>query len=460
VLFLLSRLTPSPLAMQLFHVGLASLAAWLVLRYFPLPPVPKVFLVFSYLLFFEFNIISRNYALGVLSLFLFCHFFAQKRSRPLLWGICLFVLANTSIYGLILALAAGAAALVRVLATPALKKNWASAAALCLGGLGTILSAAYLRPVVDSSFDRIAKLHTTLEPGLFNSVLSVFPKSFFQLPRFIFHFWNTNVLDGILSSLPVNLVLSLLVITLAVWLIKRSRAALFFYALSTAGMLAWTYVASEGFVRHQGHFFLAFLAALWMARGPVGQSGQEESSLAKRRGGMAFFEAALTFFLAVQCVGGLFAAGMDIAYPFSQAKAMAGYIERQRYAGLPMVGEMDYLMTPVSGYLDRKIYFMRGERIGSFVRWDLNRIQNVRLPDILTRAEQYTWIKKQDCLILLNFALDPAWEEPGRLMKLRITGPAIVANETYRLYVMKFKGPNVDRQDQVNGGGGQDRAAR
>jgi hypothetical protein len=148
----------------------------------------------------------------------------------------------------------------------------------------------------------------------------------------------------------------------------------------------------------------------------------------------------------VQAAGGLFAAGMDIVHPFSQAKAVAGYIRQKGFADLPIVGEMDYLMTPVSGYLNRKIYFVRGERLGSYVKWDMKRFQNVSPQLILERAEQFAWKKRKDCLILLNFHLDPGLERPGYLTKLTATGRAIVRGEVYRLYLLKYTGPQQPRR--------------
>ena len=151
VLYIITRLTSAPLSLQLFHVALASLSAWLVLRYAPFRLGQKVLLIFGYYLFFEYNIISRNYALGILSLFLFCVFYTRRRGQPLLWGTCLFVLANTSIYGLMLALSAGAAAGLDIIATKALRKRWTSYAALSLLVLGVILHLLCLAPVPDSS---------------------------------------------------------------------------------------------------------------------------------------------------------------------------------------------------------------------------------------------------------------------------------------------------------------------
>ncbi|MHB8095726.1 MAG: hypothetical protein ACYDH0_12395 [Candidatus Aminicenantales bacterium] len=443
ILFLLGRLTASPLSMQLLHVGLAAVSAGLVLRFAPFGNLQKILLVFSYYLFFEYDIISRNYALGVLALLLFCVFSTRKPDKPLLPAACLFILANTSVYGLLLAFAAGAAMAAKILSDRAMRQKAISYAALFLVGAGGLLSFLFLRPVSDGSYDQVSKVHTAWNPELLSTVLRALPRAYLPMPDPTFHFWNTSILDKAPSNLPINAASALLIFVFAVALLRKNRIALAFYGLSTAGILTWSYIGSIGFARHYGHLFIAFIASLWLARATNRDTpGKASSPLPDRpKAGSKPLSGILTAVFAVGAAGGLFAAGMDIVHPFSQAKTVAGYIRQKGYAGLPIVGEMDYMMAPVSGYLGRRIYFVRGERMGSYVKWDMKRFQEVTPQLILERAEQYAWRKKKDCLILLNFHIDPRWEQPGYLTKLIATGPAIVTGEVFRLYLLKYTGP-------------------
>ncbi len=441
VLFLLSRWTSSPLAMQLLHVGLATLSAWLVLRFAPFSGLQKVLLIFSYYLFYEYNIISRNYALGVLALFLFCHSYVSPKKRPLAWAVCLFVLANSNVYGLILATAAGAVVAIDVLGDEALRKGWTSFLALIIIGLGGILSLLSLRPVPDSSYDQVSRVHTAFHPDLANKVLRILPESYLEMPRPTFHFWNTHLLEKIPTPFVASAVLAVLCVLLATVVVSKKRSAAIFFFLGTVGILSWLYIGSIGFVRHRGHLFMTLIAALWMALGSYHRlKSSPPQAIGRGSGGKISFSI-LTLILVVQAAGGIFAAGMDIVYPFSQARAIARFIRQKGYADLPIVGEMDYLMTPVSGYLNRKIYFVRGERMGSYVKWDMRRFQDVSPRMILERAGQFARNKRKDCLILLNFHLDPTLERPDYLVKLAATDRAIVRGEVYRLYLLKFTGP-------------------
>jgi len=442
-MYLLTRLTASPLAMQLFHLGLAAFSAGLVLRFAPFSRTQKILLIFGYYLFFEYAVISRNYALGVLALFLFCVFWTRKSDKPLLPAACLFILANTSVYGLLLAFAAGAAMAAKICADPSMRKKRASRAAILLIAAGGLLSFLFLRPVADSSYDQVSKVHTAWNPELLSAVLRTLPRAYLPMPDPTFHFWNTSIWDKVPSNLPINAASALLIFVFAAALLRKNRIALAFYGLATAGILVWSYIGSIGFARHYGHLFVAFIASLWLARAPEREAPGAASSVRPDRSeaGSKPLSGILTAILAVGAAGGLFAAGMDIVHPFSQAKTVAGYIRQKGYAGLPIVGEMDYMMAPVAGYLGRRIYFVRGERMGSYVQWDMKRFQEVTPQLILERAEQYAWRKKKDCLILLNFHIDPRWEQPGHLTKLIATGPAIVTGEVFRLYLLKYSGP-------------------
>jgi hypothetical protein len=425
-LFFLSRLTGSPAAMQAFHLLIAALSVYLLLRYAPFGKLQKIQMIFGYYLFFEYNVISRNYALGILCLILFCVVYLNWREKPILWAAPVFVLANTSVYGLILALAIGVTVFVEIVATGHLRKKFSAYLALVLMAFGCFLSLVQLAPVSDSSYDRSAALHLSFNPGLVNDVLRLVPRAFFPIPKFIFNFWNTYLLDYLPSPLGVTLVLAALVLLFAAVLVRRDRAALLIYSLGTFGILAWSYIGRRGFTRHSGFLFMIFVASLWLAQ------ANPRHPISKK--GMSF---ALTVLLSVQTLAGGYAAAMDFFYPFSQAKAAAKYIKSNGYAELPVVGEMDFLMTPVSGYLGEKIYFLRGERWGSYVVWDLKRFRKVRPEQIIARAQKLAESEQKDCIIILSYILDGKYEVPGHFFQLTRTGGAIVRNETYTLYILK-----------------------
>jgi len=103
-LYALTRFTDNPAAMQVLHVMIATTTVGLIAWRSPFTPWERWLLAFGYLFAFEFAVISRAYGLGVLLLLAACHWSSRIEQR--MWPIALALvgLANTSIYGTILAI--------------------------------------------------------------------------------------------------------------------------------------------------------------------------------------------------------------------------------------------------------------------------------------------------------------------------------------------------------------------
>jgi len=439
ILFVLSRIAADPLIMQAFHLCLASLSAFLVFKYSPFSLIQKICVVFGYYLLFEYGVISRNYALGVLCLFLFCALYPRFRGKPLVLSLPLFVMANTSVHALIVVIAVGLVLGVEVFGRKELRRRWQSYLALVIIGLGGILAIFQLRPVPDSLFDRTAVLHLEFNLGLVQDVLKLLPRAYIPVPQFTFHFWNTNLLDSLSLPLVGELAGTLLLMLLAIGLLRRKPAALMIYILGTAGLLSWFYLANIGFTRHHGFLFIVFFASLWLAKASPGQAAGPPAERGRTLLGERGLNGVLTVMLFAQLMAGIYALGMDFVYPFSQSKNVARIIRNKGYQKLPIVGDFDYVVSPVSGYLGRRIYYPRAGRLGSYVRWDTRRLPVVKPWLLLTWAERYCWMKDSDCLILMNYSFDQKYESPDTLNLLVKTPRAIVKDEHYSLYLYKHK---------------------
>ncbi|NJL84461.1 MAG: hypothetical protein HC890_18805 [Chloroflexaceae bacterium] len=64
VLFGLTRLTQNPIAMQFFHLLIATGVVYVFARFAPFNQLIKCLFTFSYFPFFEYGLISRSYSLG------------------------------------------------------------------------------------------------------------------------------------------------------------------------------------------------------------------------------------------------------------------------------------------------------------------------------------------------------------------------------------------------------------
>jgi hypothetical protein len=143
----------------------------------------------------------------------------------------------------------------------------------------------------------------------------------------------------------------------------------------------------------------------------------------------------LTVLLVIQCVAGLFAYGMDLVYPFSQARNTAQLIQQQTLADLRIVGDRDWAALGVSGYLDRPMYYPASDRVGSFVIWN-NRRGNLPVADVVDRINRQLTLHNTDLLLVLNYPLTP--EDAARFhhppQQLARFSGAIVEDENFYLY--------------------------
>ena len=115
VLYGISRWFHNPLAMQLFHVAIGTVSIFVLCSYSPFRLWQRLFLACGYFMFFEYYVLSRNYALGVLALWIFCALRAHYPGDVLLSAVALGLLANTSSFGAIIAAGLGLLLILEIL---------------------------------------------------------------------------------------------------------------------------------------------------------------------------------------------------------------------------------------------------------------------------------------------------------------------------------------------------------
>ena len=103
----LSRITHSPVIMQMFHLLITGVTVYLFVRYSPFNWFQKLLFCFGYLVLYEYAIVARNYALGLLLITVFCVLFKERYKRFIWVGCVLFLLAHTSVHALIITIAIG-----------------------------------------------------------------------------------------------------------------------------------------------------------------------------------------------------------------------------------------------------------------------------------------------------------------------------------------------------------------
>ena len=103
----LTRITHSPVIMQVFHLLIATVTVYLFVRYAPFNRLQKFLFCFGYFVLYEYAILARNYALGLLLITIFCILFRERYRHFISISCVLFLLSHTSVHALILTIAIG-----------------------------------------------------------------------------------------------------------------------------------------------------------------------------------------------------------------------------------------------------------------------------------------------------------------------------------------------------------------
>ena len=464
----LSRLTASPVVMQAFHLLIAGGTVYLFVRYAPFNRLQKFLFSFGYFPLYEYAVIARNYALGFLLLTLLCVLFKERHQRPLGIGCVLFLLAHTSAYGLIVTIAIGGAFFCEFLWFRARGVAWQTAAyakekkstaerdvqptvdvgrrvwfGFALIGLGIFTAVVQLNPPSDSSADFWVSWNYFDLDGL-TKVMNNVSRAFLPIPSPTIHFWNSHQLETFPLFQAIQLPLSVFFLLCGALSVRKRPIALLIYLASMLGLLAFSYlVYYMDNARYNGFLFMTFLMAAWIFRDcPEIHVVKRKARATRKTASTGFtawprtFSTLLTFILVCQCIGGIIAVRMEIRHVFSFGKQTAEYIKAQGLQDLPMVGDRDTMVSTVVGYLNKDhVYYVKGNRLGSFVRWDQAR-KDFRA-DVVDVAKTLHTETSQDVLLILNYPLNAARLERFPLTPLAHFTGAVVRSENFHLYLMR-----------------------
>ena len=447
-LYLLSRITHNPAAMQFLHLVIATFAAYVFLKFASFTRLQKLLFIFGYFPVYEYAVISRNYAIGIFFIFLFCALFRPGPNKNyLVLSIVLFLLAQTSAYGLIVAVSLAAMLVFEFLTDRNLQvslsdKKTVAAFCVCLILLGFFLSNIVMTPKSDGLYAGTWAYNLDLKH--FPETLKTVWNGFVPIPRLDkYCYWDTNVLPG--KTLPDFL--SFFILCFVLMMFVRVPLIFFLFSFGTVMILATEHFIYRGYLRHHGHLFILFIACLWLSKycekekdlkSPLPLRAAKFCSTHR----MAFFNILLSIHFAV----GIFASGMDWFFPFSTGRAAAYYIKDNGMDKLPIVGDCDVSVPVIAGYLDCSVYYPRRDRISSFAVFDKNRFEYLSEHLLFTKAQKFAEDRKSDVLIVLNHELKM---NSSSLTKLKEFQKSIWPIENFYLYLLKHTNSRDSRNYSV-----------
>ena len=447
----LSRITHSPVIMQMFHLLITGATVYLFVRYAPFNWFQKLLFCFGYFVLYEYAIVARNYALGMLLITVFCVLFRERYKHFISVGCVLFLLAHTSVHALIVTIAIGGALCCEygfgrrfskplnqeIKAIADKKTIWIGFAFI---GIGITTAVLQLNPPSDTGF--AVAWHFNYDAKRVNDILKLIARAYLPIPKITRNFWGSNLLTTYSLFQAVQIPLCCSLILFSALLFLKRPTALLIYLTGTLGLLTFFYVKYHGSIRHHGFLFLTFLMCCWIYRDAptinFGPTEQENTDSVVDRILNVSGTVILTLLLIFHAIGGAIATRMEHRHVFSYGKLTAEYIKSQGMQDLFMVGHSDPAVSTVVGYLQepRQIYYPRGSRLGSFVRWDKARTHSVSNRDVIEAAKALSDEKSQEVLIISNSSLSANQIAAYNLSFLvKFTG-SVVGDEGFHLYLM------------------------
>jgi hypothetical protein len=430
-LWIISKFTRSPIAMQIFHLVIASISALLILKHSPFPRLQKILLIFGYFFIYEYAAISRNYSMGILFILVYLALYTKRFQRPLLISLVLFFMAQTTAYGLLFSMCFVCVYIVELFSDKR-KITFRLIISAMIYLCGVLLSFQQLKSP-DVGLDNIAKLH--LDPMLVLYTLDAVWKSYFPIPNFTLHYWNSNILS--IGFLRIFFSIFLLLLTSLFFL--RKPKVLFFFLLGTLGILAVMYQYHVFmYVRYSGHLYLFFIAALWMSyfyKDKINPLPFKKSSNRWKKWDYRF----IITLLAVHVIAGLGASILEWATPFTASKATACYIQENNLENLYTIGDMDEPASSVAGQLQKKLYYPRRNDEGTFIIYR-QKEKDRKTAWVLKKVHEISQMRKENLLLILNWQPN----DTSGLKKLESFTKSVVRDETYHLYLVEYQKNQLD----------------
>ena len=449
LLMLVTWLTSSPAGMQVLHWAIASTAVFVVARYAPFSPLQKILFAFGYFPLYEYGVMSRNYALGLLFIVVTCALLRQRHQRPLWLALALVLMSYTSTHacivaiGVLLALALDYWLNRRALAEDGAVDVRRLYAGFAVAAVGILLSVLQMIPPADVTLS--AESATWRHSWILELKWSWVEQILRTIPSVVFYPVDSRFVPvvGVAPVQPAAVYgvwMAAALVAAVVAFHRRRPVALFLFLCLVTGLLFFFYAVHLGSFRHHGFLLISLLVLVWGGRfltaGPAA-GGEVRRTLVGRRIGSIL----LTGLLAMHAVGGLRAVAMEVERPFSLGKRTAEYIRAMGLESLPMLGYPDWSASAVVGHLSpqKRIHYLQGNREGSFVIYDGARIGagpegSIRASTLMSQLQALAARNDGKVLMIFVFELSIPPDE-RRIRRLASFTGAIVQDENFHLYL-------------------------
>lgn len=423
LLFAISRFTHNMLFMQGLHVLILAGAVYVFVRYSPFSTGVKIMLPFSYYFIFEYLVVSRNYGLAVLMLFLFAHYFTREK-----WLLAALFLGLVGQCNAVALVVSGSLAFY-FWVVPLLKNGFKPMvwkpllAPFILYSFITLVAIYYLIPAPDCvttqnhgkvpfSWDRVG-----------NALVS-WPYSFVDIPKLnVVSNWNSRILDTFFVSMVLGIIVTLFTLLVVI----KDTFLRISWVLSLLLFVFFQFMIYPSLAaRHTGLFFMIWLVFLWL--------NEKTRPTSHSR----LYTTGLFVFLSCQLMAGVLLYTTDFRHDFSGSKNMAAYITEKQLNTKVLAGYWDFSASTQAAYLDRPIFYPERNSSGTFMIWNTAKKWSLPTEELENLLISHMAQQQADTLYLITHEPKVAFNRLNALL-LHSTPPCMVDREQLHLFQMTVK---------------------
>ncbi|MEM7757847.1 MAG: hypothetical protein AAF298_06955 [Cyanobacteria bacterium P01_A01_bin.40] len=477
-LYVLAKITPNPTIIQFLQLVIATGIVLIVVYYGKFTKLQKALFCFGYFPLYEYGVISRSYGLGVLLIFSFCALFCSQNRNFILIAISLGLLAHTSIYGFIFAFTFALLLMLMgtrnrderqklLLSQKNLKSKLVIAAAIYLFCMSTAMlqmippsNASYkgnLSVVTKQNKSKENKVNSTsnqksakLSPvKIIERTSTSIWRSYVPIPDVSQNnIWGSNFISDNNNFPEIASLDSASLITASfslIWLIvfgfifRHSYQAFWVYILGNFIMIIFSFVVKVPEIRHYGHLFILLIACYWIYNhnryvqpSLVSLTKLDVNPLTRN-----FCQVLLTTILFIHLCAGIMMYSVDLVRPFSNSQKVAQFIRENQWENSVIVGSKDVYVSPLSAWLNKKIYYPETESFDTFTVWTSQKNkksnQNLSPQDILHQIETLKEHHSENILLVLDQELKAKIASIDTKLLVSYED-AIALNENYYVY--------------------------
>ncbi len=381
----------------MLHIAISSAAVLIFLRKAPFTIYFKLLFIFGYFIFFEYNLISRNYNLGILFLFAALSFYEYRKSKFIIFCLLLGLANNTHAIFLV---ATSSIVFIELLDTfRSIEKNNSLRyySGLSIFFLLTTLALVQIIPPPDTTFFQRGSDISIIE-NITRSAVSFF-KGIVAIPDFrTLQFWNSHFIINV--SKPTAAILSAFSLFVPALFFHRNRLILLYSYLAILGTMVFFFVTQLSAYRYFGIHYLIIVVGLWMeqyhSRSTIGHLPFIPSTTLKKAKNILIYS-----ILVLHLISGVISYSIDLAHPFSGSKQTIQFL---RDNGLDKKEIITKWCggTSLSSYLKKPIYFASLESYQSYCAWDYEIEENTLSDGNLISAIEKRINKESQSVIYIS----------------------------------------------------------